>query len=226
MSLIATSSRCFNALEAAVEAVKTGNADSSAVVIKSIRKDGLLLQKEASILCDKLKQVEKKHQESDEDLTRQINKLYEEEVKLKNRRQALEAKKSALNDERDRCCRNKRDASRRYENAKAEKREAEEKYEEAKNRWWVPVYGWFLSVRELVENNEQKARDARREMERYDEEMSRAESNMWSANTAISQVGVISFTCSFIVAGKKSCKAKLLSTVTKLFAFEVCFSFV
>ena len=204
MSLIATSSRCFNALEAAVEAVKTGNADSSAVVIKSIRKDGLLLQKQASILCDKLKQVEKKHQESDEDLTRQINKLYEEEVKLKNRRQALEAKKSALNDERDRCCRNKRDASRRYENAKAEKREAEEKYEEAKNRWWVPVYGWFLSVRELVENNEQKARDARREMERYDEEMSRAESNMWSANTAISQVGVISFTCSFIVAGKKS----------------------
>ena len=226
MSLIATSSRCFNALEAAVEAVKTGNADSSAVVIKSIRKDGLLLQKQASILCDKLKQVEKKHQESDEDLTRQINKLYEEEVKLKNRRQALEAKKSALNDERDRCCRNKRDASRRYENAKAEKREAEEKYEEAKNRWWVPVYGWFLFVRELVENNEQKARDARREMERYDEEMSRAESNIWSANTAISQVGVISFTRSFIVAGKKSCKAKLLTTATKLFAFEVCFSFV
>ena len=226
MSLIATSSRCFNALEAAVEAVKTGNADSSAVVIKSIRKDGLLLQKQASILCDKLKQVEKKHQESDEDLTRQINKLYEEEVKLKNRRQALEAKKSALNDERDRCCRNKRDASRRYENAKAEKREAEEKYEEAKNRWWVPVYGWFLFVRELVENNEQKARDARREMERYDEEMSRAESNIWSANIAISQVGVISFTRSFIVAGKKSCKAKLLTTATKLFAFEVCFSFV
>ena len=226
MSLIATSCRCFNALKAAVEAVKTGNADSSAVVIKSIRKDGLLLQKQASILCDKLKQVEKKHQESDEDLTRQINKLYAEEVKLKNRRQALEAKKSALNDERDRCCRNKRDASWRHENAKAEKREAEEKYEEAKNRWWVPVYGWFLSVRELVENNEQKARDARREMERYDEEMSRAESNIWSANTAISQVGVISFTCSFIVAGKKTCKAKLLTTATKLFAFEVCFSFV
>ena len=36
-----------------------------------------------------------------------------------------------------------------------------------------------------------KARDARREMERYDREMSRAKSNIRSANTAISQVGVL-----------------------------------
>ena len=191
MSLIATSLRCFNVLEAAVEAVKTGNADSSAVIIKSLRQDGLLLQKQASILCDKLKQAEKKYQKLNEDLTRQINKLYAEEVELKNKRQALEAKKSALKDERDRCCRNKRDASWRYENAKAEKREAEEKYEEAKNWWWVPGYGLFLSVREFVENNEQKARDARREMERYDGEMSRADRNIRSVNTAVSQVGVL-----------------------------------
>ena len=191
MSLIATSSRCFNALEAAVEAVKTGNVDSSEVMIKSIRQDGVLLQKQASILCDEFKQDEKKQQELDEDLTRQINKLHAEEVELKNRRQGLEAKKSALNEERERCCRSKRDASRRYENAKAEKREAEEKFEEAKKWCWVPGYGLFLAVRELVENNEEKARDARREMERYDGEMNRAESNIRSANTAISQVGVL-----------------------------------
>ena len=126
----------------------------------------------------------------DKDLTRQINKLYAEEVELKNRRQALEAKKSALNDERYLCCRNKRDASRRYENARAEKREAEEKCEEAKNWWWVPGYGLLLSARELGENNEKKVRDARREMERYDREMSGADRNIKSANTAISQVGV------------------------------------
>ena len=63
MSLIATSSRCFNALEAALEAVKTGNVDSSEVMIKSIRQDGVLLQKQASILCDELEQDEKKQQE-------------------------------------------------------------------------------------------------------------------------------------------------------------------
>ena len=118
-----------------MEAGRTGNADSSAVVIKSIRQDGLLLQKQASILCDELKQAEKKQQELDEDLTRQINKLHAEEVELKNRRQGLEAKKSALSEERERCCRNKQDASRRYENAKAEKRKAEEKYGELKH-WW------------------------------------------------------------------------------------------
>ena len=191
MSLIATSSRCFNALDVAVEAVKTGNADSSAIVIKSIRQDGLLLQKQASILCDELKQAEKKQQELDEDLTRQINKLHAEEVELKNRRQGLEAKKSALSEERERCCRNKEDASRRYENAKAEKRKAEEKYDELKHWFWVPGYGQFLVIRELVENNEEKARDARREMERYDGEMNRADRNIRSANTAISQVGVL-----------------------------------
>ena len=191
MSLIATSSRCFNALEAAVEAVKTGNADSSEVMIKSIRQDGVLLQKQASILCDELKQDKKKQQELADDLTRQISKLHAEEAELKNRRQGLEAKKSALNEEMERCCRNKRDASWRYENAKAQKRKAEEKFEEAKKWGWVPGYGTFLVIRELVENNEEKARDARREMERYDEVMNRAESNIRSANTAISQVGVL-----------------------------------
>ena len=45
-----------------------------------IRHETLLLQKQASILCDELKQAEKKHQELDEDLTRKSNKLYAEEV--------------------------------------------------------------------------------------------------------------------------------------------------
>ena len=147
MSLIATSSRCFNALETALEAVKTGNADSLAAVIKSIRKDWLLLQKQASILCDERKQAEKKQQELGEDLTRQLNKLHAQEVELKNRRQALEVKKSALNKEIERCCRNKQDASRRYEEAEGEKRKAEQKCEESKNWWWIPVYGTFLFLR-------------------------------------------------------------------------------
>ena len=113
MSLIATSPRCFNALEAAVEAVKTGNADSPQIIIKSLRQDGLLLQKQASILCDELKQAKKKQQELDEDPARRINKLHAEEVELKNMRQGLEAKKPALNEERERCCRNKQDAARK-----------------------------------------------------------------------------------------------------------------
>ena len=184
MSLIATSSRCFNALETAVEAVKTGNADISAVVIKSIRQDGLLLQQLSIILCAELRQAEMKQQELDEDLIRQRDKLYAEEVELKNR-------KKSLKKERERWCRNKQDASRRYEEAKAEKRKAEEKCKELKNWWWLPGYGTFLAVRELVENNEVKVRDALREMEHYDGEISRAESNIRSAITAISQVGVL-----------------------------------
>ena len=89
MSLITTSSRCFNALEAAIKAVKTDKACCSAVMLKSIRQDGLLLQKQALIICDQLKKAEKKHQELDVDLTGQINKSHAEEVGLKNRKQAL-----------------------------------------------------------------------------------------------------------------------------------------
>ena len=119
----------------AVEAVKSGDSFSSAVMLKSIKQDGLLLQKQASILCDELKRRKRSIREIDEGLTGQINKLHAEEVAPKNKKQALEAKKSALNEERERYCRNKQVASRRYENAKAEKREAEEEYKVAKN-WW------------------------------------------------------------------------------------------
>ena len=58
-------------------------------------------------------------------------------------------------------------------------------------------YGLGLSARELVKNNEERAHDARREMERYDGEISRADRNIRLANTGISQVKVISFTCFF-----------------------------
>ena len=133
----------------------------------------------------------------------------------------MEAKKSALNEERERCSRNKQDSSRREEKAKAEKREAEEIYEEAKNWWWVSGYGLGLSARELVKNNEERARDARREMERYDGEISRADRNIRLANTAISQVKVISFTCFFFVIGSKACRGKLLTIAAKRVAIEV-----
>ena len=173
-----------------MKTVKTGNACSSAVMLKSIRQDGLLLQKQAIIICDQLKKAEKKHQELDEDLTGQINKLHAEEVELKNRKQALEAKRSALNEQRERCRRNKQNASRRYRKAEEEKKEAELKFKELEDWWWVPGYGTFLAVRELVENNKRKARDNRREMEGYEAEISRADRNIRSANSSLSQVCV------------------------------------
>lgn len=98
----------------------------------------------------------------------------------------MEAKKSALNEERERCRRNKQNASKRYRKAEEEKREAELKLKELEDCRWVPGYGTFLAVRELVENNERKVRDNRREMERYDGEISRADRNIRSANSSLS----------------------------------------
>ena len=69
MALVSLSSKCFNVVEAAHEAVKTGDAGRSAVMLKSIKEDGSRLQQQASILCDQLNKAEKEHQEKIEVLT-------------------------------------------------------------------------------------------------------------------------------------------------------------
>ena len=188
MALVSVSSKCFSTLETAIEALTSGSACSSEVMLKSLKQDGLRLQQQASALCCQLNKAEEEHQLKEEDLTRQVNGLHEEEVQLTNRKQALETKKSALTDEKERCSRNKQDALRRSQKAEEEKREAEKKCEELQDWWWVPIYGQLLAVREIVENNMKKARDAYRDMQRYDRDMERAESEIVKANSAILQV--------------------------------------
>ena len=188
MALVSLSSKCFNAGETALEAVKTGDAHGSAVILRTIKQDGLLLQQEASVLCDRLGEAEEYHKQKVEDLTRQMNELHEKERQLENEKEALETKKSSLADERERSSRSREEASRRYEAAQNEKRQAEFKYEELKRWFWVPIVGTALAVRELIENNEKKASDAHKEMKRFDRDIDRAASEIRWANSAISQV--------------------------------------
>ena len=50
--LISLNSKCFNAVETALEAVKSGDAKRSAFVPHSVRKDGQMLKQKAAILID------------------------------------------------------------------------------------------------------------------------------------------------------------------------------
>ena len=146
-------------------------------------------------------------------LTREMNGLYQVEMELKNRKQALETKKSALTDEMERCSRNKQDSSRRYQVAEREKKEAEKKFEELRDWWWVPIYGQALIVRELYENNAQKARDAYRKMERHERDMEGAESEIRWANFAILQV--VDIVDVYVFSASERAKMKLnLTTIT------------
>lgn len=192
MALVTMSSRCFNTIQTFFEAVKTGDTSSSKVMLKSIKQDGLLLQREALALCDRLKQAEEEHQKQDEDLTRQINDLYQEQIQQEKRKQELETKKSSLTNEKERCSQRRQVASRRKQQAEQEKREAEERYDELEKYWWIPIVGQILAVRELIENNEKKAKEASRDVDRYESDIKRAESEISRANSGILEVSMIS----------------------------------
>ena len=188
MALVSVSSKCFNAVETALAAVKSGDICSSMDTLKSIKQDGLLLQREASVLLIRLEQAVWEHQQKEEGLTRQMNELYHDQMQHEKRKTELETKKSSLTNEKERSDRSKQEASRRYREAEKKKRDAQEKRDELEKYWWVPVYGTILAVRELVEENGKKANAAYREMERYERDIQSADDDIAWAISGISEV--------------------------------------
>ena len=191
MALVSVSSKCFNTMEMVFEAVKTGDTSRSEVMLKSMKQDGLLLQREASALCDRLKQAEGERQQQEEDLTRQINDLYQVQIKQEKEKRELETRISSLTNEKERYRQSRQEASRRKQEAEREKREAEDKRDELYKYFWIPIYGQILFIRELIENNSSKAIAASREMARFESDIKRAESEIAWANSGICVVSMI-----------------------------------
>lgn len=191
MALVSVSAKCFNNIETALKAVKMGDIRRSEAMLKSVKEDGLFLQRAASVLCYRLREAEDKHKQQVEAITEQINELYQEQKQHEKRKQELETNISSLTYEKERYRQSKRDASRKYQEAQREKREAEEKYEELEKYFWVPFYGLYLGVRELVERNDNKARAAQREMASYERDMERADRDIAWANSGIYQVSFV-----------------------------------
>ena len=178
-------------MEMVFEAVKTGDSSRSEVMLQSIKQDGLLMQRGASALCDRLKQAEGERQQQAEDLTRQINDLYQVQIQHEKQKRELETRISSLTNEKERYRQSRQDASRRKQEAEKEKREAEDKCEEYEKNWWIPIIGQILLIRELIENNRSKAITASREMARFESDISRAESEIAWANSGICKVSMI-----------------------------------
>ena len=185
MALISMSSNCFNAVETALEAVKSGDAHLSVVALQSLQEDGLLLQKRAAILIDQLSKAEKDHQQKVEGITRQMNELYSEETQLATRKQALDNKKSSLADQKQRYYQNKEEASKKYEAAERLKRDAEGEYDKMKVFFRIPIVGPILA---LIEEHSKNASDAQREMMRYERDFEQAENEIRWVDSQISQV--------------------------------------
>ena len=197
MALVSLSSKCFNAVETALEAVKSGDTKRSAVVLRSARKDGQMLKQKADILIRQLSKAEKEHKCKVENLTRQMNRLFAEETQLSNKKQTLQNKNYSLTDEKLRYQRSKEEASRKYREAERAKRDAEKEYENMKPYFWIPIVGWLL---EAFEDSSRKASEAYREMQRHERDVNQAESDLRWVNSQISEVSF--FSTSFMFSGK------------------------
>ncbi|KAJ7323401.1 hypothetical protein OS493_031876 [Desmophyllum pertusum] len=148
MALVSVSSKCFKAVETALAAVKSGDICRSMVTLKSIKQDGLLLQREASVLLNRLRQAVGEHQQKEEGLTRQMNELYHDQMQHEKRKTELETKKSSLTNEKERSNQSKQEASRRYRQAEKEKRDAEENVTN-----WRNIGGCLFMARSLLCGN-------------------------------------------------------------------------
>ena len=192
MALISLSSKCFNAVETALEAVKSGDAKRSAVVLRSVQKDGQMLKQKAAIVIRQLSKAEEDHKGKVENLTRQMNNLFAEETQLSNTNETLHNTNSSLTDERQRYQRSREEASRRYREAERVKRDAEREYEKMKPFFWIPIVGWLLAI---LEDSSEKVSEAYREMQRHNRDVDQAESDLRWVNSRISEVSFLHFSC-------------------------------
>lgn len=53
--------------------------------------------------------------------------------------------------------------------------------------WWVPIYGQYLAVCKIVEENSGKARAASRDMARHERDVEEAEREIERTNSGIRQ---------------------------------------
>ena len=188
MALVRASKKCFTAFDAALEAVERNDANRAAIVLQSVRLDAKILQREACILHKQLINVEQEDERKVENLTREINRLYEKEKRLKKKENNLEVKVSGLRATRKQHEEQRNLAERRREAARADQREAEQKREKLKSYWWVPIYGQLLLLRELIQNNRERARQAERDKDHYVREVKYATRQINSTDIKINQV--------------------------------------
>ena len=188
MALVCTSRNCFTAFNAALEAIKRNDTNEGLVILQSVHSEAKILQTEARILYNLLLNVGRENEAQVENLTKEINNLYEKEQQLKQKENNLRIKITGLEATREEHAKIRNAAQRRYEAARAEQQEAERRFEEFKILWWVPIVGQVLLIRELIENNRGRAQQAERNIRHHSREMENADREINSTNADINQV--------------------------------------
>lgn len=81
----------------------------------------LLVQQQASVYCDQLKEAEDEHKRQVKAITRQINELYQEQKLHEKRKKELEAKKSSLMNMKNHYIQSKQETKVKYQEQRGKK---------------------------------------------------------------------------------------------------------
>ena len=189
MALIRASKNCFTAFNAACHAVKRNDTNGAAIVLPSLTfTDANILQREARVLHKLLVNVEEENEVKVGNLTVEINQLYQNEQHLNEKEKYLAVEISGLKATRHQYEQHRKVSQIRQEAAEAKQGEAEEKHEEYENNGWIPVIGQVLWLRELFEQNKERARKAEREKNRHARDVENADSEISLTKAKIDQV--------------------------------------
>ena len=184
MALVRASSNCFTAFNEARHAVKKNDANRAAIVLQSVQSDAKILQRETRVLHKLLVNVEEENEAKVGNLTVEINQLYQNEQHLKEKEKKIAVEILGLKVTRQRYEQHRKFSQIRQDAAEAKQREAEQKHEEYENNWWNPV----LWLRELSEQNKERARKAEGEKNRHARDVENADSKISLTKAKINQV--------------------------------------
>ena len=188
MALVRASSNCFTAFNEARHAVKKNDANRAAIVLQSVQSDAKILQRETRVLHKLLVNVEEENEAKVGNLTVEINQLYQNEQHLNEKEKYLAVQISGLKATRQQYEQHRKVSQIRQDAAEAKQREAENKHKEYENNWWIPVIGQVLWLRELFEQNKERARKAEREKNRHARDVENTDREISSTKAKIDQV--------------------------------------
>lgn len=185
MTLALSSSKCFDRVSLAVQAVNKGKAPEAAAILRSVRNDAKLMQNELRKYHRKLQRFERGYMNKAEHLTGRINSLYQQEQTLLRQGRELEERIQQHHSQNERHVESRNEAERRYTEASEEEQKARHRREHLEKFYWVPIFNIAAALIEAYEQNGARASEAKAYMERHQQHMNEVNDDITYTNSRI-----------------------------------------
>lgn len=164
MAVVLSGDECLLAVSRTIEMYNCGNAKEAKRELVIVKQQGKALIKKSETLSRRLEGLQPFALQRQEEIAREITQQQEKERNLQRQIDDMAIKLSRQESDLNYQSQCLQKAEREERSARREREEAEAKMNELKLLWWVPGYGQYLAIRELVENNSDKEREAARRL--------------------------------------------------------------